>query len=106
MTAKFWVVQATAAALDRCEYPPGEKHALLVFTAAPDCDAALDLVCRSVAEHGWGDLEVMRSGEVTSDVSAAEDETLRAAAKGAITQGCHIVCYPQPLPGRERRHRN
>ena len=98
MTTTLWVIQATAVASEGCNYPRGERHAVLVFATAPDCDVALSRMQQGLAAHGWRQAEVTRSGTISSDTDAIQDDTLRAAATSAIESGCGIVAYADPIP--------
>ena len=103
MTTSLWVIQATAVASEGCEYPRGETHAVLVFATAPDRDGAFSRMQQGLTAHGWGEAEVTRSGTISSDTGAIQDEGLRAAAASAIESGCCVVADPEPIrpdPGR------
>jgi hypothetical protein len=82
-------------------YPLDEVHALLIFAAALDRDAAFDKVSRAVATHGWRGAEISRSGELPADLSTVRDSDLRASAKyaldHALDHGCSVIAYRDPL---------
>ena len=106
MTVRLWVIKAIAMASEGCEYPAGERHALLAFAAAPNHDGALDQMQRGIAAHGWGVAEVTKSGEISSNPDAIQDDILRKAARNAVECGCGIVAYADPIPTGSEQNSN
>ena len=99
LTPTLWVFQATATAAHGCIYPTGEVHALLAFAVGPDRDAALNRMRSGIADLGWCDETITRSGQIPSDLSTVADSALRSAAEGALEGGCGVIAYAEPITG-------
>ncbi len=97
LTDLLWVFQATATASSGCGYPAGEMHALLGFAVGRDQDAAIVRLRSGLAELGWRDEVVTKSGSIPSDLSTVTDGTLQSAAESAIRNGCGVVAYDDPI---------
>lgn len=79
-------------------YPPGRRHALLIFcVAASKEEAAADATARVEAE-GWMAVSLLRSKTLEADLESIANDTVRSAAQAALDDGCGFVVYTDPIP--------
>lgn len=97
MTARplsIFTLSATAAS--GCNFPAGEKHALLAAAVDIDDVEAGNRIEAALAEHGWTTPVWSRSGRVDNP-EAAPEGSLRDTATAALRDGCALIAYADPI---------
>lgn len=92
--AKLFVFTAQSVADENLSYRPGARHALLIYTTAPE--AARTAVERVTAE-GWLHVDLLRSKVISTETGLISDDTIRAAAESALSDGCAFIIYGIPM---------
>lgn len=67
---------------------------VLAFVRADDETAAGAAATAELAGLGWGDIRILRAGEVTNPDALPED--FRGAMANALTWGCGLIIYDEP----------
>lgn len=91
------VFLATAVADEVEGRRPGARHAMLVYVAATDFEAAQRKAAGVALGAGWMLVRLEKGMEV-GDPAANDDPVLRAAAETALDEGSAIVVYGDELP--------
>lgn len=94
----LFVFTAQAVAGENLPYRPGARHALLVFATAPDAEEAARTAVARVTAEGWLHVDLLRSKAMSQDTGLIADDTVRAAAESALSDGCAFIVYDEPMP--------
>lgn len=93
MADTLFVFLAEGVAGNTAPKRSGARHALMIFVAAIDLEAAQIVATERAEERGWQFVELKRGKEVSEDIADISDVTLRQAAQSAYEGGCGIVIY-------------
>jgi hypothetical protein len=74
--------------------PDGRRYPILVFARGEDAAAAEAVARAGLANRGWDEPAVLRSGEITDPGAVPED--LRGAMARALESGCALIVYDAP----------
>lgn len=74
-------------------FPPGEKHAMLIFLAGYRNDYAWDEAERVARSQHWRDIEFGKAGRITAGQLAEQDATVRDSYRRAVDHGNALVVY-------------
>jgi hypothetical protein len=89
-----FVLTIEAVAGPENSVPDGKRYALLVFVRGATEEAAQMAGLNGIAELGWIEPALLRTGEIT-DPSGVPDDLKRAFAN-AQAHGCAIIVYDDP----------
>lgn len=93
----MYIIQVRAtASTEHSDYPAGEMHAIMVFSAYAINDGPnIELVRQSLQENGWGKLEFIQYKKVSNNYfeTLETDEVLRQSYLSAKENGISIVVY-------------
>lgn len=95
--AELFVFTAQAVAGENLSYRPGARHALLVFATAPDAEQAARMAVEQVTAEGWLLVDLLRSKVMSNATDHITDDTVRAAAESALSDGCAFIIYGIPM---------
>jgi hypothetical protein len=86
-----FVLTVQAVAGPRNSEPDGRRYDILAFARGDD-EAAAEAVARAgLADRGWDEAVVLRSGEIVDAGAVPED--LRGPFARALKDGCALVIY-------------
>lgn len=88
---------AEAIAGTATEKTPGARHALLIYASAPSLKDAEGVGASFLERQGWILPVFKRGKEINTDTGLLDDETMRAAAEGAVEHGCSMIVYADAL---------
>lgn len=94
----LFVFLATAVADSAEGRRPGARHAMLIYVAADDFEAAQRRAGGAAIGAGWMLVRLEKGKPIEEDPSETEDPILRAAAESAIEEGSAIVVFGDELP--------
>ena len=94
----LFVFTAQAVAGENLSYRPGARHALLVFATAPDAEEAARVAVARVTAERWLHVDLLRSKAMSEDTALIADDTVRAVAESALSDGCAFIVYDLPMP--------
>ena len=95
--AKLFVFTAQAVAGENLSHRPGARHALLVYATAPDAERAARTAVERVTAEGWLHVDLLRSKVISTETGLISDDTIRAAAESALSDGCAFIIYGIPM---------
>lgn len=95
--AKLFVFTAQAVAGEKMSYRPGARHALLVYATAPDAERAARTAVQRVTAEGWLHVDLLRSKVISIETGLISDDSIRAAAESALSDGCAFIIYGIPM---------
>jgi len=93
------VFLATGAATkaNGADYRAGERYSLLIFSRQPIGEKANGkLASKGAAAAGWKEVNLERSKRLPSREAPA-DAILREAFGDALSEGCSVVAYREPV---------
>jgi len=93
------VFLATGAATkaNSADYRVGERYSLLIFCRQPIGEKANGkLASKGAAAAGWKEVNLERSKRLASREAPA-DAILREAFRDALSEGCSVVAYREPV---------
>ena len=95
------VAEATAREENQlCE--PGDRHAILLFVRAESADEALTIAASGLDGHGWAAVRFSKT-KVVDDDHEPVDEVFRRAFRSALSEGCALVTYSEPIESDDGR---
>jgi hypothetical protein len=85
-------VEATAGPANA--EPDGRRYPILVFASGETEEAAGVVARAGLADRGWNEVAVLRTGEIT-DPGAVPDD-MKATMDRALAYGCALIVYDAP----------
>ena len=95
MALSIFLATAVADAVE--DRRPGARHAMLIYVAAADFEAAQRKAAGVALGAGWMMVRLEKGMEV-ADPAANADPVLRAAGETALEEGAALVVYGDELP--------
>jgi hypothetical protein len=93
----LYAFTAQAAAGPDVGFPPGERHAMLIFAVAETREVAEAEAKARVEAEGWIGVDLLRGKVVELDPASIAEDTVRGAAQSAYADGCAFVVYRDPI---------
>ena len=94
----LFVFLATAVADSADGRRPGARHAMLIYVAADDFEAAQRRAGGVAIGAGWMLVRLEKGKPLDEDPAQIEDDVLHAAAQSAAEDGSAIVVFGDELP--------
>jgi hypothetical protein len=79
--------------LEGVEVPDGARLTVLAFARAETEEAAKAVATADLAEQGWTEVRVLRTGELVDFAALPED--FRGAVDIALRFGCALIIYDE-----------
>lgn len=95
------VVNASAAA-EQENYPPGQRHMLIVIVRGGSVEEALTTAVEGMVEAGWRDHEIARASQLSPDIDQEELGQLGPSIADARATGLSITVLADPIA--DKRH--
>lgn len=92
MSVFVLTVEATAGPTNA--EPDGRRYPILAFARGESEDEAGVLARAGLADRGWDEVSVLRTGEIT-DPGAVPDD-MKATMDRALANGCALIVYDAP----------
>ena len=98
----FALVVHASAAPEQQNYPPGQRHMLIVIVRAPSVEDALTIAVEGMVGAGWRDHEIAQASQLSSDLDPAELGRLGPSVADAEASGLSITVLAEPIT--DKRH--